>query len=613
MTNERLAALRKKAAALPAAPGVYIMKDKEGRILYVGKSRKLKNRVGSYFVGAHNRKTERMVSAVCDFDTVLCGTEMEALTLENTLIKKHAPPYNIKLKDAKSYPYLKITGEAYPRVIVTRDRRDRDGEYFGPYPGIGEAYAALEAVTRAFRLPTCRRRFPEDVGRERPCLYADMGRCMAPCRTLPPKEEYDAILRGVRRVLSGHIKETLAATEAEMLKAAEEERFEEAARLRDTAAALGRLRERQRVVTDTEVECDAVAIHEGAHGGVLSLLSIREGALIAKRDFPFADGELDTPDAIFTFLGGLYTEGSLPREILLDFSADAELVTEFSDTMTALADRRVYVLLPERGKKRQLCEMARENARLSYERRAADAEVQDENAVKLASLLALEVVPERIEAFDISELGREAVTASMVVFCKGKKKTSDYRLFRMKTVEGVDDYASMREAVGRRLSHIGDGSPSLGEAPDLILVDGGRGQVNAAREAMAEAGITIPIFGMVKDDYHKTRALTDGEGEISFAADRGLYNFIYAIQEEAHRFAVKSVHDKKRKTLRRSSLEDIPGIGPKKAKILLSHYGGIARIREADADAIAALPGLSDTDAARIRAYFDKQEGNKQS
>ena len=613
MTEERLLTLRRKAAALPAAPGVYIMKDAEGRVLYVGKSRKLCNRVGSYFVGTHNRKTERMVAGVHDFDTVLCGTEMEALTLENTLIKKHTPPYNIKLKDAKSYPYLKITGGVYPRVVVTRDRRDREGEYFGPYPGMSEAYAALDAVTRAFRLPTCRRRFPEDIGRERPCLYADMGRCMALCRRAVPEEEYAEILRGVRRVLSGRIGDTLAATNAAMRRAAEEERFEEAARLRDTAAALTRLRERQRVVSDADVECDAVALFEGERGAMLSLLSIREGALVQKRDFPLGESELSTPDAIFTLLGGIYTEGSLPREVLLDFPADSERLTELSDTLTAMGGRRIYVLVPERGAKKKLCEMARENARLSHERREADREVQDMTAVRLASLLALEVVPERIEAFDISQLGSEAVTASMVVFLNGKKKSSDYRIFRMKTVEGVDDYASMHEAIARRCSHIGDGSASLGEAPDLILVDGGRGQVNAARAAMAEAGYDIPLFGMVKDDYHKTRALTDGEAEISIATDRGLYGFIYTIQEEAHRFAVKSVSDKKRKTMKRTALLDIPGIGPKKAKILLSHYGGIARIREADAEALSALPGITAQDAARIRAHLQGEaEKSKQ-
>ncbi len=610
MDQEKLAALRKKAAALPAEPGVYMMKDRDGRILYVGKSRALRNRVGSYFVGSHNRKTERMVSNVHDFDTVLCATEMEALTLENALIKQHSPYYNIKLKDAKSYPYLKLTGGLYPRVVVTRDRRDPEGEYFGPYPGMSEAYAALEAVSRAFRLPTCRRRFPEEIGRERPCLYADIGRCMALCRDPIPPREYAEVMRRVRRVLSGHIGDTVATVTAEMQRAAEEERFEEAARLRDTAAALGRLRDKQRVVSDADVECDAVAIFSEEHGGVLSLLSVREGVLLSKRDYPFSGGELDTPEAVFTFLSGLYVAGSVPRELLLDFPAGEDELSEFSGSLSALAGRRVRITVPERGKKKKLCEMARENARLTMERREAEREERDAVSVRLASLLGLEVVPERIEAFDISELGNEAITASMIVFSEGRKKPSDYRLFRITGTKVSDDYASMREAIARRLAHIGDGSPSLGTAPDLILVDGGRGQVSAARAAMEEAGLDIPLLGMVKDDFHKTRALTDGEGDISIAGDRGLYSLVYSMQEEAHRFAVKSVQEKKRKSLRRSSLESITGIGPKKAAILLSHYGSISRLREASIGELSALPGITESDGRRIRAHFEKKDEN---
>ena len=255
--------------------------------------------------------------------------------------------------------------------------------------------------------------------------------------------------------------------------------------------------------------------------------------------------------------------------------------------------------------------MARENARLTLERRRAERETRDRTVIRLASLLGLEVVPERIEAFDISELGNEAITASMVVFKEGKRHPADYRLFRIKTTEGIDDYGAMREAISRRIAHIGDGSPSLGTPPDLILVDGGRGQVTVAREALAAGGIEIPVFGMVKDDYHKTRALTDGEGDISIAADRGLYSFIYSIQEEAHRFAVKSVHETKRKTLRHSSLERIPGIGAVKAKLLLSHYGSLARLSEATAEELASIPKITRSDAVAIRNHFESQRRDK--
>lgn len=607
MKNERLAELRRRAAALPSEPGVYIMKDREGTVLYVGKSRSLCDRVGSYFVGTHNRKTERLVASVYEFDTVLCHTEMEALVLENTLIKRHAPRFNIKLKDAKSYPYLKITSEPYPRLVITRDRRARDGEYFGPYPGMSEAHAAKDAVCRAFRLPTCRRRFPEDVGRERPCLYAAMGRCMAPCRTLPPRKDYLAMMKQVRRVLLGYVGKTVQELTESMRAAADAERFEEAARLRDTVAALSRLREKQCVVADGDVNCDAVAI-AGEGGGVLSLLSVREGVLLSKRDFPFGGGELDTPDAVFAFLRGLYATAEPPRELLVGFDAGEDELSELADSLSAIAGHRVRVTTPQRGRKRKLCDMAYENARHAAERREREREGAEATLVRLASLLRLEVLPERIEAFDISELGNEAITASMVVFESGRKKKSDYRIFRIKNQKTADDCAAMREAISRRLSHVGDGSPSLGTAPDLILVDGGLTQLGAAQDAMREAGIALPVFGMVKDEFHKTRALVDGESEISIATDRGIYRLIFSIQEEAHRFAVQSMHKKKSATLRRTSLEAIPGIGPRKARLLLSHFGSVAAIRAAEVGELSALPGIHRGDAERIRAYFEKEE-----
>ena len=610
MTEETLLALRRRAADLPAEPGVYIMKDKNGAILYVGKSRRLRNRVSSYFVGTHNRKTERMISRVADFDTVLCHTEIEALTLENILIKKHTPPYNIRLKDAKSYPYIKITDEKYPRLVVTRERGE-DGSYFGPYTGMSDAYAAQESVSRIFRLPTCRRKFPEDTGRGRPCLYADMGRCMALCRSLPPVEEYAAGIRDVRRVLDGHIGATVAEIEEKMRAAAEEEHFEEAARLRDSAAALRKLRGKQRVVSSPSVSLDAIALYTGETASVLSLLSVREGMLGNKRDFLFSADALTDPAALFAFLTGIYETACIPRLILLDFPAEDEEIAEFSDTLASLAGQRIEVAIPRRGEKKKLCEMAAANARHRYERHAAEEERDDQNCLRLASLLGLEVVPERIEAYDISEWGNEYVTASMVVARSGRMRPSEYRLFRIRTTDGMDDYGAMREALLRRAAHIGDGSPSLGEAPDLILTDGGRGQVHAAEEALSQAGVNIPVFGMVKDDYHKTRALTDGEGDISIAKEQGLYSFIYKIQEEAHRFAVKSVQSAKRKTLRRSSLEEIPGIGPKKARLLLSHFGSLSGISELSAEELTALRGISATDAEAIVGYFRKKKEKK--
>ncbi len=610
MKDDRIAGLRAKAAALPAEPGVYIMKDREERVLYVGKARKLCNRVSSYFVGSHNRKTERMVSHVADFDTVLCATEIEALTLENVLIKKHDPPYNIKLKDAKSYPYIKVTGEAYPRVVVTRDRRDPTGSYFGPYTGVGDAYAAADAVNRAFRLPVCRREFPRDTGKTRPCLYAQMGRCMALCKTLPSPAEYAETVRRVKRVLSGKIAGTVAALEEQMHAAAEEERFEEAARLRDTAAALTRLKQKQHAVSDPDLSCDVVAVYEAASGGgVLSILSIREGALNSKQDHLFTDGELSDAEAVFTFLGALYAGVQLPPELLLAFPAEQEECEELAAALTALAGHRVTVRVPQRGEKKRLCEMALANARHRRERYESDRERSDQTAVRLAELLSLEVVPERIEAYDISEWGQELITASMVVFEGGRKKPSAYRLFRIRR-EGQDDCRAMKEALARRLSHKEE---SFGVLPDLILADGGVGQVRAVQEALFEAGCEIPVCGMVKDDAHKTRALTDGDREIGIGADPLLYGFIYKIQEEVHRFAVKSVQKAKRKTLRRSVLEDIPGIGAVKAKHLLSHFKSLREMEKAEPEELMAIPGIRETDALQIRRFFEERRSKKEA
>ncbi len=611
MQEERLLALRKKAADLPPTPGVYLMKDEAGVILYVGKSRALKNRVGSYFVGSHSRKTEKMLARVYDFDTVLCHTEIEALTLENLLIKKHAPHYNIKLKDSKSYPYIKITEGDYPRLTVTRERK-KDGVYFGPYTGMGDAYAALEAVSRAFSLPTCRRQFPEDTGKERPCLYAQMGRCIALCKSLPPKEEYQKTVKAAKRVLSGHIGSTVADIEKRMLEAAEGERFEEAARLRDSAEALRHLKSKQHVIFSGIPSCDALALYNEEGGsGFLSLLSVREGALSSKRDFRFSADECTDPFAVFSFLARLYEQEQIPKEILLAFPAEKADINEFSELLSTLSGKKVSVHIPQRGDRKKLCDMALANARHTYEKQKAEQARSEKTMVRLASLLSLEVVPERIEAYDISEWGKEEITASMVVFKGGRLRPSEYRLFKIKTTEGVDDCGAMREALSRRLAHLNDGSPSLGEAPDLILLDGGITQVRAVNEVLGEKGLAIPLFGMVKDDRHKTRSLTDGENDIDIASDDALYSFVYKLQEEVHRFAVKSVQNAKRKKLRHSALESIGGIGPKKAKLLLSHFGSLQRISRLGEEELAALSGITRADASAICHYFKSKKGKK--
>ena len=610
--NAHTKRLREKAAALPATPGVYLMKDKGGKIIYVGKSRKLCNRVTNYFTGEHSGKTARMVAAVADFDTILCDSEIEALSLENVLIKQHKPRYNIKLKDAKSYPYIKMTEEPFPRLYVTRERRDDRARYFGPYSGTAAAYAALDAMNRIFRLPVCRRSFPKDIGKERPCLYRQMGRCMAPCAGDVSEEEYRTVMRAAGAVLDGDIGRTIKTLEGEMLAHATEERFEEAARCRDSIAALRRLTDKQKVVGNAGVEQDVFALYTDDACGVLSLLSVRDGKLCGKNEFVFAATEMTEDDAITAFLYDFYRDGTrLPAEILFDFPLAEEERAALGEVFSARAEKRISLSVPVRGAKKKLCAMAAANAKERAARYCEECVREDKTLARLSLLLGLEVLPERIEAYDISNIGEEHITAAMVVYAEGKMKRSDYRTFRIGTTDGVDDYGAMREALSRRLAHIGDGSPSLGEMPDLILLDGGAGHVGVGRAVLAEMGLSIPLFGMVKDDFHKTRALTDGEREIGIATETAVFTMLYKIQEEVHRVAIKHTMDAKRKTLRRSKLEDIPGIGPVKAKRLLAAFGGPQRLREARVDDIAAVRGITPNDAKAVYRHFHKEENEE--
>lgn len=600
--------LRDKANSLPQEPGVYIMKNSDGTVIYVGKSKKLKNRVTSYFVGqSHSYKTAKMVSHVKDFDYIVCKTEIEALTLENVLIKKHAPRYNIKLKDAKSYPYIKVTQEEYPKLFVTRERRSDRAKYFGPYQSSQGAHTALDAVMRIFTLATCKRSFPRDIGRERPCIYRDMGRCIAPCTGKISSAEYRSLVKCAEWVLDGNVKETEKLLTAEMNEAAEKMEFERAAAIRDSIYALARLSEKQKVVADGKVNRDVFAIYTSETEGVLAMLSVRGGALVNKNEFILSQCELTSPDDVISLIADYYdTSCNIPKEVMLDFSLGEEDIKLLSDYLSLSTKYKVQVKIPERGDGRALCDMALENAKESARQYRLEGEREDKNLKRFAELLGILELPRRIEAYDISNIGNENITASMVVYADGKLKKSDYRVFTVKTTLGADDYGSMREVLGRRFSHIGDGTQSLGDAPDLILLDGGAAHVGVVRALMEERGIEIPLFGMVKDDYHKTRAITDGEREISIAQEQGVYAFVYNLQEEAHRFALKHSQGAKIKTMTHSTLEKIKGIGPKKAKLLLASMP-LAKIRTAEKKELSAISGISAADAERIYEYYHKK------
>ncbi len=603
--------LLQKAGELPLTPGVYIMRDREGRVIYVGKSRKLKNRVSQYFQNnVKGIKTAKMVSQVADFDYFLCDTEIEALALENTLIKQHTPKYNIRLKDAKSYPYIKITAEPYPRLQFTRSRQSDKGRYFGPYSGASVAGSVLRTLQKTLRLPTCSRRFPQDIGKERPCLYAQLGQCCAPCTGKVSEEEYGELIRCAADVLRGNSTQALRVLREKMEAAAEEERFESAAAYRDRLFALQKLSQKQKVVASPDTEEDAFGFYRDDYGAAMSVFYVREGALIDKHEVVFGGEEILDNDALISFIFEHYRRRSeIPSRILLSFDIEEEELSALGELLCETAGRKVQLYPPRRGERKQLCELAVQNAaeRLAATRR--ESEKSDEAMCRLAALLALEVIPNRIESYDISNLGAEHKTCGMIVWENGRFNKGEYRTFRIRDVEGTDDYACMREALLRRFSHLNEGGGrGFSVLPDLILLDGGAAHVGVIRALLRELQIDLPVFGMVKDDYHKTRALCTEEEEISIAHDRAVFTAIYRIQEEVHRFSVKRMTEAKRVSLRTSTLEKIPGVGKAKAKLLLAHFGGLSAIKEASRESLAAAPGVGAVLADAVYSYFREKE-----
>lgn len=601
--------LLEKANSLPLCPGVYIMKDREGRVIYVGKSRKLKNRVSQYFQNSEkNIKTARMVAGVQDFEYFLCETEIEALTLENTLIKQYTPKYNIRLKDAKSYPYIKITDEPYPRLVMTRKRENDKGRYFGPYSGTSTVYAVLDTLRYTLKLPTCSRRFPRDIGRERPCLYAQMGRCVAPCTGNVSPEDYATLIRLAADILRGHTAEARRQLTEQMYAHAEAERFEAAARCRDTITALDKLSQKQTVVAAPDTEQDVFGFYEDEVTSCVAVFYIRGGAVMDKEEHLAGAERILDAESLSGFICEQYRmRTDIPPTILLSFSMEDGERESLAAYLSAQAGHKVIVRTPERGTGRSLCELAVSNAAERVRQFRRDAERDEASLVRLGELLGIGY-PERIEAYDISNLGSEHLTAGMVVLEDGKLARSQYASFNIRTVEGTDDYASMREALSRRLAHLTDESGTFSHRPDLILLDGGRGHVSVVRGLMDELGLDIPVFGMVKDDFHKTRALCTEDEEISIAREREVFVLLYKLQEEVHRFTVSRMSAAKSRTLTHSSLTRISGIGDAKAKRLLTALGGLAGVKAADEAALAAVPGISAKDAREIWGYFHKDE-----
>ena len=610
-TESRLEELLQKANSLPLSSGVYIMRDRNAKVIYVGKSRKLKNRVSQYFQNSRKSyKTEKMVALVEDFDYILCSTEIEALALENTLIKQYSPKYNIKLKDAKSYPYIKITAEKYPRIVYTRTRSADKARYFGPFSGTATVFSVIDVIRKSLGIPTCKRRFPQDIGKERPCLYYQMGQCCGVCTGKVSEEEYNALIKCAADILRGNISSAVAELEKQMLEFAEKEKYEAAARCRDTINALRKLNEKQRVVAAPDVEQDVFGIYSDELSTCISVMYVRDGAVIDKADYVFGAATITDSGSLASFLAEHYRQRDyIPKNILLSFELEDEDIQTLTEYFSQTAGRKISVRTPERGELHRLCETVSKNAAERAKQYALDAKRDESVLVTLAELLMLETLPERIEAYDISNIGAENKVCGMVVCENGKFNRSDYRSFNIKSVKGTDDYASMREATERRISHLlSDSAGSFSKYPDLILLDGGRGHVSTVKEVLRNMGVEIPVFGMVKDDYHKTRALCNESDEINIAKYKSVFMLIYGIQEEVHRFSVSRMSNAKAKTLRRSSLENIEGIGKAKAAILLRELGGLAGVKAADESRLSAIKGISAADARRIVAYFNAKE-----
>ncbi len=610
---QRLERLREKANELPLQPGVYIMHDKHGKIIYVGKSKVLKNRVSQYFHehAQHSPKTARMVANVMDFEYILCDGEMEALTLENSLIKLHTPKYNIRLKDDKNYPYIRITmNDAYPEISMVRKRLSDGARYYGPYSSAQAVAKILVTIRKSFRIASCKKSFPRDIGRDRPCIYAQMGQCVAPCTGRVTSAEYKDIFRDIAAMLRGSFDEVKLSLTEKMENAAENLEFEAAAIYRDRIESLSKLWQKQKVVTSPDAEQDIIGIYRGETSSCISVFYIRGGCLIDSEHFNFGADQIMEDENIPSFLSEFYTMREfIPREILLGFPLCDEERASLSAFLCEKAGRKIIVRIPERGDGRKLCEMAEENAEQNAKHYLQETERDNKTLIKLASMLGLEVVPERIEAYDISNLGAEHITAGMIVCENGTFLKKDYRTFTIRDTIGVpDDYASMKEALRRRLDHIINPTGSgFGELPpDLILLDGGKGHVGVIRELMEELGLDIPVMGMVKDEFHKTRALTDGDREINIAREQSVFVYIYKIQEEVHRYTVSRMMGAKNRTLKTSSLEAIDGIGSAKAKALLAHFKTLSAVRNASVDELCEVDGISEGLAQRILQHFAK-------
>lgn len=613
---------------LPRKPGVYIMRDDKDVILYVGKAINLHNRVRSYFRENIGRgpAIDQMVSLIARFEYIVTDSELEALVLENNLIKENSPKYNTLLKDDKTYPYIKVTvGEDYPRILFSRTMKKDKSRYFGPYTSAAAVKDTIELLNKLYQLRTCNRVLPRDIGIERPCLNYHIKQCLAPCQGYVSKEEYRQQVAGALEFLNGNYSPILKDLEEKMKKAAEAMEFEDAARYRDLLSSVRQVSQKQKITEGVGEDKDILALYQDETEAVVQVFFVRDGKLIGREHYYMTHvPENNKPAILQDFVKQFYAGTPfIPRELMLQYEIeDAELIEKW---LSERKGSRVYLKVPKIGSKEKLVELAAQNAKLvlSQDREKLKREEgRTIGAVKeISDLLQLPLTgTARMEAYDISNINGFENVGSMVVYEKGKPKRSDYRKFKIKSVSGPDDYACMREVLTRRFRHGMEESRELEELemdqeygsftkfPDLILMDGGRGQVNIALSVLEELGIDIPVCGMVKDDNHRTRGLYYHNIELPIDTHSEGFKLITRIQDEAHRFAIEYHRSLRSKTQVRSVLDDIPGVGPARRKALMRHFKSLEEIRQATVEELMEIPEMNERTAQEIVAFFASQK-----
>ena len=608
--------LRQKAMRLPLSPGVYLMHNKAGEIIYIGKAKALKNRVSQYFGSEknHDAKVRRMVSNVDWFEYILCDSEFEALVLESSLIKQNQPKYNILLKDDKGYSYIRVSGGPWPRITEVKKVEDDGAKYIGPYLSSWSIKQTIDSARKIFKLPDCTRKFPQDFGKGRPCLNYYIKQCCAPCRGRVSEAEYNEAFQEALDFIKGGSSTSVKALTAKMEEAAENMEFELAARLRDRIAAINKMKERQKVVASKIEEQDVFALAQGETHTAFEVFRFTGGKLSDRESF-LTEGCQPDPEARSEFLRQYYAiRDRVPPVVTIDGPVeDAELVARW---LSEKRGKSVKLHVPQRGEQAQLVQMCRQNAAESIARQAGstgrDASALDE----LRRLLGLEKVPAYIECYDISNLQGGENVAGMVVFENGRPLKSAYRKFKIQTVTGQDDYGSMREVIRRRFTEYyarqqqGDGE-GFGRLPDLVLLDGGKGHVAAVQPVLQEMGVAVPLFGLVKDDKHRTRAIALSGGEIAIQSNRRAFTLLSTIQDEVHRFAIGYHRQQRKKAAVSSTLTSIPGIGQARAKALLKHFKTVAAIGQADLKELEEAPSMTQPAARRVYQFFHGEPENE--